>query len=187
MKFDKISDEALALHIQENSGEGIEELIERYQEPLLRYAQRLINDPEASEDAIQNTFVSAYQNINSYNPRRPFSSWIYRIAHNKAINEVRNSKPKVSLEEATEIPDPEDAETLAGKLDDKALRKLLEKHLESLPVKYREPLILRYFEEQSYDEISDILRIPKNTVGVRIRRGLEKLKIKVDINAKEYL
>lgn len=187
MNFDKLSDEALALHIQKNNGVGIEELIERYQKPLLRYALRLTSDDDLAEDAVQNTFISAYQNINSYDARRLFSPWIYRIAHNKTINEVRSRKPQTSLDEALEIADPKSAITMNEKLDGKALKAVLEQLVGRLDLKFREPLILRYFEEKSYEGISDILKIPKNTVGVRIKRGLEKLKIKIDDKYKDYL
>lgn len=187
MDFDKISDEELALHMQRNDGKGIEALVERYQGALLRYTRRLLGDPELAEDAVQNTFISAYSNINSYDPRRPFSPWIYRIAHNKAISEIRAHKTLGTIEEARDIPDPKDATIMAGELDQESLRRVLERHLGSLPLKYREPLLLRFFEERTYEEISDILRIPKSTVGVRIKRALERLKIKVDNNIKEFL
>lgn len=187
MNFDKLSDEVLASHIQENSGQGIEELIERYQKPLLRYALRLIGDEDLAEDAVQNTFISAYQNINSYDSRRPFSPWIYRIAHNKAINEIRSLKPHTSLDEALEIPDSKSGESISKNLEQETLKKKLEKFINILSIKYKEPLILRYFEDRTYEEISDILKIPKNTVGVRIKRGLGKLRINIDDKYKEYL
>lgn len=187
MDFDKISDEQLALYMQENNGAGIEVLIGRYQEPLLRYTRRLLGDTEMAEDAVQNTFISAYSNINSYKAGRPFSPWIYRIAHNKAINEIRTHNPIAGIEEALKIADPISADTISGHIDQKTLREVLDNHLDKLPIKYREPLVLRYFEERTYEDISDILRIPKSTVGVRIKRALDRLKLKVDENLKEFL
>lgn len=187
MNLNKFSDEELALYMQRNGGKGIEALIERYQAPLLRYTARLLGDAELAEDAVQNTLISAYSNINSYNPKRAFSPWIYRIAHNKALSEMRAHKLLGAIDEAREIPDPKDASTMSAELDQRSLRRILEKHLDSLPLKYREPLLLRFFEERTYEEISDILLIPQSTVGVRIKRALERLKIKVDNNLKEYL
>lgn len=185
MDLKKLSDEELALFMQNHNGDGIEEVINRYQPKLLRYIIRLISDEEMAEDVLQNTFISAYQNINSYNSSRPFSPWIYRISHNKAINELRNQKGKISLEMVAEVADPKSLE-INDQLDKKRLREYLERSLDKLSLRYREVLILRFFEEKSYEEISEILKLPVGTVGVRIKRGLEKLKLKVDIKLEDY-
>lgn len=186
MKFDQLSDEQLACYLQDNNGEGVEELITRYEKPLLRYARRLIGDEDAAEDAIQNTFISAYQNINSYDPKRKFSPWIYRIAHNKAINEARSKKPQVGLEEISELPDHHTGD-ISEKLDLASLRNRLNQSIGILPNKYKEVIILRFFEEKTYEEVSEILKIPVSTVGVRIKRGLERLKYDKNINLEDLL
>jgi len=187
MNFDSLSDEELALYMQQNNGQGIEILMERYEKPLLRYAKRLILDPDCAEDAIQNTFIATYQNINSYDTKRPFSPWIYRIAHNKTINEIRSHKPQIKLDEINVIPDSKTQIDINTEIDIKKLRHKLTSKIDLLPIKYKEVIVLRYFEDKNYDEISDILKIPKNTVGVRIKRGLDKLKIFIDIKYKDYL
>lgn len=185
MKLNELSDEELALYMQNHNGEGIEEVINRYQAPLFRYILRLARDEELAEDILQNTFISVYQNINSFDSRRKFSSWIYRISHNKAINEIRSYKNKISLEEVSEVVESQSID-INEELDKKRLREYLEKTIKSLPLNYQEVLILRFFEDKSYEEISEILRLPINTVGVRIKRGLEKLRLKVNLKKEDY-
>ena len=187
MEFKKLSDEALVSYIQENNGKGYEEIIDRYQNPLFRYVSRLLKDADQVEDVIQDTFISTYENINGFDTKRKFSSWIYRIAHNKAINEIRKQKKNVSLEDAPEIEDRESKGSIEKEITEKEARALLEKNIQTLPLKYQEVIILRYLEDKSYEEISDILKIPTSTVGVRIKRGLDKLKTTININIEDYL
>ncbi|MDD3480715.1 MAG: sigma-70 family RNA polymerase sigma factor [Patescibacteria group bacterium] len=187
MDYHKYSDEELILYIQNNFGDGFSEVIDRYEKKLLGYITRILKDEDLSEDVLQETFIAAYENINGFDPKRKFSSWIYRIAHNKAINEIRKGKNKVSIDDAPEIASSEGREKIEAELGKKEVKKVLEKEIETLPLKYKEIVILRFFEEKSYEEISDILKIPISTVGVRIRRGLAKLKSNININPEDYL
>lgn len=187
MDIRKLSDEKLVLFVQRNSGEGFDEVIDRYQKKLFGYVIRILKDEDQAEDVVQETFIAAYRNINGFDTKRKFSSWIYRIAHNKAINEIRKNRKNVSLEDAPEIADNEGKEKIEAELDKGQVRELLERHIDVLPLKYKEIIILRFFEDKSYEEISDILKIPISTAGVRIKRGLERLKTNVDINIEDYL
>jgi len=187
MRFSKYSDEELVRYIQKNNGQGFEEIIERYQKKLLRYALNLCRDSETAEDIVQDTFIASYQNINGFNVKRKFSPWIYRIAHNKAINELRKAKRTTSINDISELPSPEDLNQIEEKLDNKKSKKILINDIASLPLKYQEVIILRFFEDKNYEEISDILKIPRNTVGVRIKRGLERLRKDTKINIKDIL
>lgn len=187
MNIKKISDEALVLHVQESGGEGFDEIIDRYQIKIFHYVNRMIRDEDLADDITQNTFISSYENINSFDTTRKFSSWLYRIAHNKTVNEIRSRKKIISLDDTPEISSEEDAEELEMKLDRKLAREILEKNLGGIAVKYQEPLILKYFEDKSYEEISDILKIPTSTVGIRLKRGLEKLKTNIKLNIEDYL
>lgn len=187
MDLSKLSDEKLALFMQQNNGQGVEVVIDRYQQKLLRYVTGLVKDSDKAEDIAQETFISVYKNINSFDVRRKFSSWIYRIAHNKAISEIRKQN-FLGLEAAFNVPGVENLDqTITKELDKAKTKSLIITHVNGLSLKYREPIQLRYMEEKSYEEISDILRIPKSTVGVRIKRGLEKLKVLLNINPEEYL
>lgn len=107
-------------------------------------------------------------NLQGFDTRRKFSSWIYRIAHNHAMNYVRRDKRTTELDETSMYPSTIDVE-------DEVVRQEIIAHahscLQQLTIQYREPLTLYYLDKKSHAEISDIMRIPISTVGVRIRRA----------------
>ena len=80
----EVSDEVLVVQVIEGDADAYATLMTRYESRLLRYVIYLIHDQAAAEDAVQETFIKAYQNLRSYKPSYKFSSWIYRIAHNEA-------------------------------------------------------------------------------------------------------
>jgi len=164
------SDEELAVYVYSEEKEAYREVVERYQGKLLRYVGSLVGNEDKAEDIIQEAFIKAYINLRSFNAKRKFSSWIYRIAHNEAINYIKKYGRETRLDERQ-------AEKLVGKsnvereLERKEAVKMLGKCLDKLPVKYKSVLVLYYLEDYSYEEISDILRIPTGTVGTRLNRG----------------
>ena len=149
------------------------EIIRRYQGPLLRYATYLINDEDLAADAVQEGFIKAYVNIHSFNPQLKFSSWLYRIVHNQAMNLVVTNKKNVAI---TEIQDIDNSENLEDALIKKELEGHLHECLNQMTPLYKIPLILFFLEEKSYEEISDVLRIPIGTVGTRINRSKHMVK-----------
>ncbi|MBT9175577.1 MAG: ECF RNA polymerase sigma factor SigW [candidate division WS2 bacterium] len=172
------SDEEIAKAVQIGDVSAFEVLIHRYEEKINRYIMRILPDYEEAQDLLQETFMKVYVNINSFDIKRRFSPWIYRIAHNEVINRVRKKN--------REMISPFDLDTfLPISLKEEEMNKAdyiklapaeLDRCLEKLEVKYREPLLFFYIEELSYNDISDILRIPVSTVGVRIKRGKDMLK-----------
>lgn len=177
MHEDKRTDEEIAASVQDGNTDEFGVLIERYRDKLLRYARRFLVDYDAIEDAVQDVFVKTFTNIQSFNPSMRFSPWIYRIAHNTYINVIKKTgrEPITFFDPDTLLRHP-----ASEKVDEAQMKKedaeLLNAHLQELDPKYREPIVLFYFEEKEYKEIADILRIPTSTVGVRIRRGREKIK-----------
>jgi RNA polymerase sigma-70 factor, ECF subfamily len=156
-------------------------LIDRYGDKLARYLSRLgLASKEDREDVLQNAFLKAYRNLNSFDPGLSFSSWMYRIAHNEAMSffRARTARPTVTLGEdgerlLMEIKD-EDADTSA--VSDLRLSSVeLAKALTQLAPKYRDALALRFFEERSYTEMSDILEVPVGTVSTLIHRAKRAL------------
>ncbi len=156
-------------------------IVRRFEAPLRRYVRRLLGREAASaDDVLQNAFIKAYMNLNDYDPLRPFSPWIYRIAHNEAVSHMRKIKsgpqplPQDDADAILErIVDPDDPASLHGR---KHATAQLRRALDRLDPKYRDILTLRYLEEQSYDEISDILQLPPGTVATLLRRGLQRLR-----------
>lgn len=162
-----LSDEELVDYVRKKDKESYAEVIRRYKDKLLRYALYLTEDEDKAEDVVQESFIKAYVNLNGFDTKKKFSSWIYRIAHNEAMN-VLNEKKQVVLNGDVDFDSGVDLE---NELVEKELKDKARYCLKRLPVIYREPLILYFFDEKSYEEISDVLRIPVGTVGTRINRA----------------
>ena len=156
-------------------------LVVRFEVVLDRYVRRLLGQHQnATSDVLQETFIKAYVNLNDFDQSRPFSPWIYRIAHNEAINYLRKRKVEPS------IINGEDGQMILAKIADgmdadshnlTSERHLkLKRALSALDPRYGDVLVLRYLEDKSYSEIADILRLPAGTVAIRLKRGLEQLK-----------
>jgi RNA polymerase sigma-70 factor (ECF subfamily) len=127
---------------------------------------------EDAEDILQDVFIKTYYNLNEFDDELKFSSWIYRIAHNQTVSEIRKkvSRPSVPLEKE-DIDRFEDAFDITKEIDNTFDRENIDKAISQLDEKYREVLILRYLDEKDYVEISDILKKPVSTVGNLIARG----------------
>lgn len=150
-------------------------LIKRYETKLQRYVVYLIHDETTAYDTVQDTFIKAYQNLRSYNADYRFSSWIYRIAHNEAMNAVKRHK-HVSNDDVDTIPDMSYESDLEDIVDSKILKTHIHSCLARLDPKYREVIQLVYFEHMKYEDIADVLRIPTSTVGVWLSRAKTKLR-----------
>jgi RNA polymerase sigma-70 factor (ECF subfamily) len=127
---------------------------------------------EDAEDILQDVFIKTYYNLNEFDDELKFSSWIYRIAHNQTVSEIRKkvSRPSIPLEKE-DIDRFEDAFDITKEIDNSFDREIIDKAISQLDEKYREVLILRYLDEKDYVEISDILKKPVSTVGNLIARG----------------
>lgn len=180
-----LTDEALVLRTLEDRN-AFAELIDRYEAKLMRYLQRLgVRTLEDRQDVLQETFIKAYRNLNGFDTSLSFSSWLYRIAHNEAVSWFRkqNVRPEGNLIADSEelMPFVADGEETAPVLFDQQVNAtVLGEALAGLDNKYRQPLILRYFEHKNYDEISDILMIPVGSVGTLIHRGKKQLAAVID-------
>jgi len=164
-------------------------LIERYEAKLRRYIRRLgVRNEEDQLDVLQDVFLKIYRNLNGFDTTLSFSSWAYRIAHNEAISWYR--KQKVRPEGNLVVDSEEIVPLLAGQeqaadalFDERINATELNKALATLPSRYREVIILRYFEHKEYDEISDILKIPVGSVGTLLHRGKRRLATALNTNA----
>lgn len=176
MSYTELTDEQLAVVVRESDKEAYGEIVRRYQTKLAHYLRKFINHSAELEDVLQDVFIKAFRNLNSFNAEQKFSSWIFRVAHNEAINNIKKRKnEKLILDEGEwEIVDTKI--DLGKEIDHTITQKQMSDALAGLKDKYREPIILFYFEEKSYEEISDILKIPTSTVGTLISRGKRSLK-----------
>ena len=179
--FNSMSDNDLVILVRTKDKEKYEHVVERYQAKLLRYVKTIVHDEEKSKDVVQNTFIKAFVNLNSFNEKKQFSSWIYRIAHNESINFIKKHSKEFNPDDEswfdTIVSDQKAIEEI---YDSKVKRENIIKTIKQINSKYRDPLWLHYFDGKSYQEISDILRLPVATVGTRISRAKSQLKDKLE-------
>lgn len=165
--FDSTSDEDLVEMVLANNQNAFEELVNRWEKPILRYTSRLLNfHPQDAEDVTSEVFFKAYKNLASFKRNLKFSSWLYRIAHNTAVNLIRDKSKLfyVDIETFWTVP-------AKFKDDVKLTHGELEQVLEKLNPTDRNLLILFHLEEKSLREISDILKLTENTVAVKLKRA----------------
>lgn len=148
-------------------------LIKRYENKLLYYIMRISKfRREDAEDILQDVFIKTYYNLNEFDKELKFSSWIYRIAHNQTVSEIRKKSIRPSIPfEKEDIDRFEDVFDIEKEIDNKFDREQIDKALALLDEKYREVLVLRFLDEKDYVEIADILKKPVSTVGNLILRG----------------
>ncbi len=161
-------------------GQAYALIVLRYEAALARYVRRLLGHQlQATEDVLQEIFIKAYVNLNDYDRSRPFSPWIYRIAHNETISFLRKhniERQTITGEDALAILERvADGDDPAAAWQRKRTEGEVREALSKLDRRYRDVLVLRYLEEKSYDEIADILEMPPGTVATLINRGLKQL------------
>lgn len=174
----EISDEALAEEFLKDFTKLniFEELLKRYEAKLLRYVRSLGVEQNMAEDVVQESFIKAYRNIRGFDPKRgSWSSWIYRISHNCAMDSFKKGKKDLTVDEDEWWDGIVVPETMSEELNLKMNSSALKAGLRQLDVKYREPLVLYFLENKGYKEVGEILRLPTATVSTRIKRGKERL------------
>lgn len=186
-ELEKLTDEQVVVEALANR-QVFGEMIARYEAKLTRYISRLgVRTYDDQVDVLQEIFIKAYKNLNSFDGSFKFSSWLYRIAHNEAISWYR--KQKVRPEGNLVAEGDEVLQLLHNKdpgaeveFDYVVNQDELTRALASIDQKYQEALVLRYFENKEYDEISDILKVPLGSVGTLIFRGKKQLKTALNQN-----
>ncbi len=162
--------------------DGFEELVRRYQRQITNYVFRMLNDYDASLDVTQEVFIKVYNSLAKYSSEYKFSTWLYRIAHNAAIDHIRRRSPnQQSLEsengdgafqlqlESTDPTPEQERERSEWRTEIAAVVKCL-------PAAYRELILLRHSQDLSYDEIAEITGLPLGTVKNRLFRAREMMR-----------
>lgn len=164
--------------------EAFAELIEIYKDKIFQLAYRMVGNRQEAEDIAQETFLRVYANLHQYNESYKFSTWIYRIATNLCIDRGRKKRPDFSLDEQAEGTEGLDwysrlasqDKTPEEKVVTQELQETVQEALNELAPKYRSIMILRYIEDLSLQEISEVLKLPVTTIKTRIHRGREALR-----------
>ncbi len=169
------TDEALVARVVGGDTDSYSLLMSRYEAKLLRYVTYLVHDQMTAHDVVQDTFIKAYQNLQSFNNKYKFSSWVYRIAHNEAMNTIKKSK-HISPDSFDEMHDFAYDPNVADLIDKGMLKEHVHICVSKLEPKYREVVQLVYYEHMKYEEVSDVLHVPTSTVGVWLARAKKRLK-----------
>lgn len=170
------SDEKLLTRFLDGEEEAFEALVVRYEAPLRKLAYGLVRDWGLAEDVAQDAFIRAYRKATTFRGGAPVKAWLYRIAINRAYDELRRirRKKEVPLEEAL-LPDRGRASTEAI-VEARELSGQIARALAELRPEYRTPLVLREIEGMTYREIAEFLDWPLGTVQIRIHRGRLELR-----------
>ena len=167
-----IRDQALIERCQRGDRKALEELVGHYEKPVFNAAYRILGNPDDAADATQVVFMKAFEHLGQYDPKYKFFSWIYRIAVNEAINQLKRARNQQPLDD-TEVAGTRgpDASAEAGDLS-----REIQEGLMQLTEDYRTVVVLRHFSECSYRQISDILQIPEKTVKSRLYSARQIMK-----------
>ena len=178
----QLTDGELIVHATSGRIDGFEELVRRYQRPITGYVFRMLGDYESSLDVTQEVFIKVYNSLTKYSSEYKFSTWLYRIAHNAAIDHMRrNSMATQSIEAEnadgtfqiqieSRAPSPElDHERREWRTEIDAV-------VRCLPAAYRDLILLRHSRDLSYDEIAEVTGLPLGTVKNRLFRAREMMR-----------
>lgn len=184
-----LTDQEVVRHAVIGREAAYRELIRRYQRPVFSLIFRMVRDRELAEDLAQETFIKVLNAIDSYRPEYKFSSWIFKIANNAAIDHLRRRNlDTLSLDgsphaetaeaiEATTLQIGSDAETPLEEVANRELGSQIEEAIGRLRPEYRSCILLRHVEGRPYEEIAEILDLPLGTVKTYIHRARNELRI----------
>lgn len=184
-----LTDQEVVRHAVIGREAAYRELIRRYQRPVFSLVFRMVRDRELAEDLAQETFVKVLNAIDSYRPEYKFSSWIFKIANNAAIDHLRrrnldtlslDGSPHAESAEAIEATTLQISDGAESPLDEVANRELgsrIERAIQRLRPEYRNCILLRHVDGRPYEEIAEILDLPLGTVKTYIHRARNELRI----------
>ncbi|HEV2424959.1 MAG TPA: sigma-70 family RNA polymerase sigma factor [Terriglobia bacterium] len=184
------SDLELMLRVSRGDADSFGVLLNRYRGPLLNYFVRMVRDPALAEDLAQEAFLRVYQARERYQPEARFTTWLYRIATNLALNAIRDrrSEPVVletALQTGNEFVSPLDRAadgrpTAEERLADSDRQRLIRQAIEALPEKQRAAVILHKYQEVDYRQIASILKISESAVKSLLFRAYESLRARLE-------
>jgi RNA polymerase sigma-70 factor (ECF subfamily) len=184
----RLSDQEVVLSARAGREAAYRELIRRYERPVFALLFRMVRDRELAEDLAQETFIKALNAIESYRPEFKFSSWIFKIANNAAIDHLRRRElDTLSLDGSPHAETPEQMQATALQIgarqespldavEAKELGGAIEQAIARLRPEYRSCILLRHVEGRAYEEIADILNLPLGTVKTYIHRARNELR-----------
>lgn len=188
LDYSKLTDQEVVAQARAGRETAYRELIGRYERPVFSIIYRLVRDRELAEDLAQDTFIKVLNALDRYDPKQKFSSWIFKIAHNTAIDRLRKREvDTLSLDgspnartaddvEATRIVVASTEESPEEYAASREIGTEIEKALARLRPEYRTAIILWHIEDRPYEEIAEIMEIPLGTVKTFIHRARNELR-----------
>jgi RNA polymerase sigma-70 factor, ECF subfamily len=192
LDYASLTDQQVVQLARDGRERAFRELIGRYQRPVFSLIYRLVRDREQAEDLAQDTFIKVLNAIDRYNPEYKFSSWIFKIAHNTALDQLRRKQPDtLSLDgsphartaaetEASTITPESHAESPEQFALNRELGGEIDRALGMLRTEYRTAIVLCHVEGRPYEEIAEIMDVPLGTVKTYIHRGRKELMVKLE-------
>ncbi len=183
-----LSDQEVVLQAREGLEAAYRELIRRYERPIFSLIYRMVRDRAMAEDLSQETFIKALNAIDSYRPEYKFSSWIFKIANNAAIDQIRRRElDTLSLDGSPHATTPDEIEATALQVSARGLSPLealesselggqIEQAIGRLRPEYRSCILLRHVEGLAYEEIAELMNLPLGTVKTYIHRARNELR-----------
>jgi RNA polymerase sigma-70 factor (ECF subfamily) len=170
--MNKDRDIALLDDCKRGDREALGSLVRRYERPIYNAAYRMLGNPDEAADVTQTVFLKAFENISRFNPKYKFFSWIYRIAINESINQLKRRNRTESLVDNVVSPlrSPDEL------LESGRMSREIQSVLMTIQEDHRSVIVLRHFSECSYRQIGDILQIPEKTVKSRLFTARKQMK-----------
>lgn len=173
---------------REGERDAFAQLVDNYKGKLFHLAFRMLGNRQEAEDVVQETFMRMYEHLSRYDSSHKFSTWIYRITTNLCIDRLRRRKAAYSLDADLAEGQGLDGYSLLPSADHSPEQQLVlterqhvvKQAMDALPAKYKSAMALKYYQDLSLQEISDILHIPVSTVKTRIHRGRDYLRRKLE-------
>ena len=177
----ELADGVLARRALLGDQQAFEGLVQRYRRPLFRYIYNFLGDYDQACDVLQHVFIRLYTSLPSLGTEKPLKGWLFRIAHNRCVDELRRRKYAVHFLELESADDDEEMAALASLPDPnplpeeiaerRELQRDLRQAIEALPLQYRAVVLLRYARHLSFPEIARALNVPESTAKTNFHRA----------------
>jgi len=180
--FSAINDCDLVVSAISGEDGSFEELVRRYQRPISAYVYRMVGDYESALDLTQAIFIKVYTSLRRYRSEFKFSTWIYKIAHNSAVDHLRRTSTREQSlitggeGEHYELPIESSRLSPEQESEQKERRSEIESVVRTLPATYRELITLRHSQDLTYEEIVEVTGLPLGTVKNRLFRAREMMR-----------
>jgi RNA polymerase sigma-70 factor (ECF subfamily) len=184
---EQLDDRTLVARVLEGERDRFTELVKRYEKRIINYVYRITHRYEDAHDLAQEIFVKVYVALDRYDPKYQFSTWLFRIAQNSAIDALRKKTlnevsiaPKPGEDDAKERDFADTGVSPYRALSNKQLADAIDSAVKNLPSDYRELIQLRHFAELSYEEIASMKKLPLGTVKNKLFRARNLLKVELE-------